>query len=141
MEYTMQAEDSGDPVTPLFTVPEFRQRLLRFDDASEERRDDARDEVLFVLEGSAVVTVGDERRELEPGTGAFVARGTPWRIDSAAGLKLLSVLVEQPLPAAADHAVIAGGERGAASAGREVALRAPPEHGCTAVAQVVGYLR
>ena len=140
MQYTMQAEDSGDPVTPLFTVPEFRQRLLRFDDASEERRDDERDEVLFVLEGSAVATVGDERRELEPGTGAFVARGTPWRVDSAAGLKLLSVLVEQPLPAAAGHAVIAGGERGAATAGREFTLLAHPENGCTSVTQFVGYI-
>jgi mannose-6-phosphate isomerase-like protein (cupin superfamily) len=140
MQYTLQAEDSGDPVTPLFTVPEFRQRLLRFDGASEERRDDERDEVLYVLEGSATATVGGEQQELEPGTGFFVARGTPWRVDSAEGLKLLSVLVEEPLPAAAGHAVIAGGERGSATAGREFTLLARPENGCASVTQFVGYI-
>jgi mannose-6-phosphate isomerase-like protein (cupin superfamily) len=140
MQYTIQAEDSGDPVTPLFTVPEFQQRLLRFDGAGDERRDDDRDEVLYVLAGSAAATVGGEQQELEPGTGVFVARGTPWRVESAEGLKLLSVLVEEPLPASAGHAVIEGGERGSATAGREFTLLAHPENGCASVTQFVGYI-
>ena len=140
MQYTLQAEDSGDPETPLFTVPEFQQRLLRFDGDGRERRDDERDEVLFVLEGSAMVTVGGEQLELEPGTGVFVARGTSWQVESAQDLKLLSVLVEQPLPAAAAHAVIAAGERGTATAGREFTLLAHPENGCASVTQFVGYI-
>jgi mannose-6-phosphate isomerase-like protein (cupin superfamily) len=140
MEYTIQAEDSDDPVTPLFTVPEFRQRLLRFDGPGAERRDDERDEVLYVLEGRATAAVGGEQQELEPGTGVFVARGTPWRVDSAEDLKLLSVLVEKPLPASAGHAVIAGGERGSATAGREFTLLAHPENGCASVTQFVGYI-
>src|SRR3954451_17352657 len=99
MQYCMQSEETDGPVTPLFIVPEFRQRLLRLDRGGDERRDDERVEVLYVLEGSGMATVGGETRELEPGTGAFVARGTPWQVESADGLKVLSVLVEQPLPA------------------------------------------
>jgi mannose-6-phosphate isomerase-like protein (cupin superfamily) len=140
MQYTLQAEETGEQLTPLFTVPEFQQRVLRFDGPSDERRDDTRDEVLYVLEGSAVATVGGEQQELEPGTGVFVARSTSWQIESAESLKLLSVLVEEPLPAAAAHAVIAGGERGTATAGREFTLLAHPENGCVSVTQFVGYI-
>jgi len=140
MRYCIQAAESDGPVTPLITVPEFQQRLLRFDGAGEERRDDERDEVLYVLEGSATATIGGEPLDLEPGTGVFVARGTPWRVESAEDLKVLSVLVEEPLPAAAGHAVIAGGDRGTATAGREFTLLAHPENGCASVTQFVGYI-
>jgi mannose-6-phosphate isomerase-like protein (cupin superfamily) len=136
----MQSAETGGAETPLFTVPEFRQRLLRFDAGGDEHRDDERDEVLYVLEGSAVATVGGERQELEPGTGVFVARGTPWQIDSAESLTLLSVLIEEPLLASASHAVIASGERGSATAGREFSLLAHPENGCESVTQFVGYI-
>jgi mannose-6-phosphate isomerase-like protein (cupin superfamily) len=136
----MQSQETDGAVTPLFTVPEFGQRLLRFDGGGDEHRDDERDEVLYVLEGSAMATVGGEKQELEPGTGVFVARGTPWQIESAEGLELLSVLVEEPLPSSASHAVIAGGERGSATAGREFALLAHPENGCESVTQFVGYI-
>jgi mannose-6-phosphate isomerase-like protein (cupin superfamily) len=140
VRYCIQAEETGDDVIPLFTVPEFRQRLLRLEGGGGERRDDERDEVLYVLEGTAVATVGGERRELAPGTGVFVARGTPWQIESAESLKLLSVLVEEPLPASATHAVIASAERGSATAGREFTLLAHPEQGCASVTQFVGYI-
>jgi mannose-6-phosphate isomerase-like protein (cupin superfamily) len=140
VRYCIQAEEVDDEVTPLFTVPEFQQRLLRFEGDGDERKDDERDEVLYVLEGSGAVTVGGERRELEPGAGVFVARGTSWQIESAAGLKVLSVLVEDPLPASASHAVIARGERGAATAGREFSLLAHPANGCESVTQFVGYI-
>jgi mannose-6-phosphate isomerase-like protein (cupin superfamily) len=140
MRYTMQAEEADEPETPLFTVPEFSQRLLRFGNEGEERRDDERDEVLYVLEGTGRATVGGEPQELGPGTGVFVSRGTPWRVESASDLKILSVLVEEPLPASASHAVIAGGERGTATAGREFTLLAHPENGCASVTQFVGYI-
>jgi mannose-6-phosphate isomerase-like protein (cupin superfamily) len=136
----MHAEETDEPVTPLFTVPEFRQRLLSFDGAADEHRDDERDEVLYVLEGSGTATVGGESQELEPGTGVFVARGTPWQVESADGLKLLSVLVEEPLPASASHTVIASGERGTATAGREFTLLAHPQNGCESVTQFRGYI-
>lgn len=136
----MQPREADGPITPLFTVPEFRQRVMSFDGASAEHRDDERDEVLYVLEGSGTATVGGERQELEPGTGVFAASGTAWRVESADGLKLLSVLVEKPLPATAPHAVIASGERGAATAGREFTLLAHPENGCESVTQFRGYI-
>jgi mannose-6-phosphate isomerase-like protein (cupin superfamily) len=140
VQYCIQADETGAQITPLFTVPEFQQRLLRFDGTGGERRDEERDEVLYVLEGNAEATVGGEPLELEPGTGVFVARGTPWQVESAEGLKLLSVLVEEPLPASASHAVIAGGERGTATAGREFTLLAHPENGCESVTQFVGHI-
>ncbi len=136
----MQSAETAAAVTPLFTVPEFQQRLLRFDGACGERFDDERDEVLYVLEGSGTATVGGESHELEPGTGVFAARGTSWQIDSTAGLELLSVLVEEPQPSSASHAVIENGERGTATAGREFALFSHPENGCESVTQFVGYI-
>ena len=140
MRYCIQSEEAVEPVTELFTLPEFQQRLLRFDDAGEERRDDDRDEVLYVLEGSGVATVGGERQDIEPGTGIFVARGTTWQVESAEGLNLLSVLVEEPLPATSSHALIESGERGTATAGREFTLLAHPENGCESVTQFRGYI-
>jgi mannose-6-phosphate isomerase-like protein (cupin superfamily) len=140
VRYCIEAEETEEKITPLFTVPEFEQRLLRFDGAGDEHRDDERDEVLYVLQGSAVATVGGEKQELEPGTGVFAARGTPWHVESAEGLELLSVLIEQPLPATASHAVIASGERGTATAGREFTLLAHPENGCESVTQFRGYI-
>jgi mannose-6-phosphate isomerase-like protein (cupin superfamily) len=140
VQYCIQAEETGSAVTPLFDVPEFEQRLLHFDGAGEERRDDDRDEVLYVLAGSGTALVGGEPQEFELGTGVFVARGTGWRVDSADGLKLLSVLVEAPLPATSSHAVIAAGDRGVATAGREFTLLAHPENGCESVTQFVGYI-
>jgi mannose-6-phosphate isomerase-like protein (cupin superfamily) len=140
MQYCIQAADTDGPVTPLLTIPEFEQRLLRFDGGAEERRDAERDEVLYVLEGTAVARVGGEAQTLEPGTGMFVARGTPWRVESAEGLLLLSVLVEEPLPATASHAVIESGARGPATAGREFTLLSQPENGCASVTQFVGYI-
>src|SRR5262249_59621392 len=113
----MQSEEKDGPVTPLFTVPEFQQRLLRFDGRSDEHRDRERDEVLYVLEGSAVVTVGGEEQELGPGTGVFVARGTPWRVEAAEGLKAPSPALQPPPPAAARPAGVPR-RRPAAAAGR-----------------------
>src|SRR5437868_4596019 len=140
MQYCIQAAETGEAVTPLFDVPEFRQRLLRFEGDEEERGDEQRDEVLYVLEGSGVATVGGQTHRLEPGTAVFVARGTPWSITSAEGLLLLSVLVEEPLAATASHAVVESAERGPATAGREFTLLAQPENGCASVTQFVGYI-
>jgi mannose-6-phosphate isomerase-like protein (cupin superfamily) len=141
MQYCIQAEETDEPETELVSCAEFRQRILRFDgEGGEERRDDGRDEVLYVLGGSGSATVGGETHALEPGNGVFVSRGTPWRVDSAESLRILSVLVEDPLPASASHAVVAEGERGAATAGREFDLLSRPENGCASVTQFVGHI-
>jgi mannose-6-phosphate isomerase-like protein (cupin superfamily) len=48
-----------------------------------------RDEVYVVLEGSGTLTVADERTELDPGDGAFVAAGTEHRFSAYERLTLL----------------------------------------------------
>jgi mannose-6-phosphate isomerase-like protein (cupin superfamily) len=136
----MQAGEAEGPETALFECLELRQRLLALDGSDDERRDDERDEVLYVLDGSGTLTVGGEPHEVEPGTGVFVARGMAWRVEDAEGLRVLSVLVNDPPPATASHAVIAAGERGTATAGREFTLLAHPEHGCESVTQFVGHI-
>jgi len=113
----------------------FEQRLLRFADTSGERTNAADDEVLYVLSGAAVATIGAEREELTPGTAAYVSRGTPWRIEHADSLALLSVLIRDPLPTdGATHAVVAvdAAESGEATAGRRFRLLATPALGAEA---------
>jgi quercetin dioxygenase-like cupin family protein len=140
VQYCIQPGETDGPVTPLVRCPEFEQRLLRFDDACDERRDDARDEVLYVLEGSGAAAIGGDPHRLEPGTGVFVARGTPWLVEAADRLLVLSVFVEDPLDATASHAVVPDGKRGVATAGREFSLLSHPDNGCASVTQFVGYI-
>lgn len=133
--------------TPLFGsergCAEFEQRVLRFDAPSDEHVNGAEDEVLYVLAGAGAATIGGDRARLAQGTAAYVARGTAWRVDEADGLELLSVLVNDPLPAdGATHAVVAAedAKAGAATAGRMFRLLATPEVGCRTVTQFVGYI-
>ena len=121
----------------------FEQRLLRFDGASDEHSNEVDDEVLYVLSGNARATLGGEPADLSPGTAAFVARGSSWRIDDADDLELLSVLVRDPAPTnGSTHAVVAVDEveSGEATAGRQFRLLATPELGCRSVTQFVGYI-
>ena len=122
----MQAEDDGADVTALMRCAEFEQRLLRPSPGEGPRCDDTRDEVLYVLEGSGSVTVGGESHDVAAAGAMFVARGTTWSVDVADGLRILSVLVAEPLPADSSHAVIGTGERGIATAGREFDLLRTP---------------
>src|SRR6266446_9050637 len=121
----------------------FEQRLLRFSGAGAERTNAAEDEVLYVLSGTGSAHIGGEPAELAPGTAAFVARGSAWRVDEADRLELLSVLVRDPLPAdGSSHAVVAVDEveAGTATAGRAFRLLATPELGCESVTQFIGYI-
>ena len=118
----------------------FEQRLLRFAGPSRERLDAARDEVLYVLGGRGAATIGGEQYELDPGSAVFVARSASWRVDEADELRLLSVLVRDPLPAGATHAVVRGRERAAATAGRQFTLLATPDAGCASVTQFIGHI-
>jgi mannose-6-phosphate isomerase-like protein (cupin superfamily) len=120
----------------------FEQRVLRFAGPAAERSDAALDEVLFVLSGHGVATIGGEPHELGEGTAVYVRRGATWRVDDAAALEVLSVLVRDPLPAeGATHSLVGvEGERGGATAGREFRLLATPEVGCASVTQFVGYI-
>jgi mannose-6-phosphate isomerase-like protein (cupin superfamily) len=133
--------------TPLFGrergCEEFEQRVLTFDDADQTPRGGAEDEVLYVLSGSGAVSVGDERVELTAGTALYRAAGTDWQVDEADGLRILSVLVRNPLPAdGATHAVVSvdDASAGDATAGRMFRLLATPERGCASVTQFIGYI-
>src|SRR3954447_25445840 len=154
MDYCMHADDvapelSDDAVESqrMFGAQSgcnhFEQRLLRFDQRSSARSNDEHDEVLYVLSGSGAAEIGGERRALSPGTAAFVARGTEWHVVEADDLRVLSVLVVDPLPAGgATHAVVdlAAEETKGATAGRQFRLLATPEVGCASVTQFVGYV-
>ncbi|HVS85617.1 MAG TPA: cupin domain-containing protein [Gaiellaceae bacterium] len=134
----------GEVATALFGAARgcdvFEQRILRFPGGGAERRDDERDEVLYVLAGSGAATVGRELYELAPGTAVFVAAGTPWRVERSEGLCVLSVLVNAPAEAGGTHAVLSWGDRASATAGRQFTLLATPEHGCASVTQFVGFI-
>ncbi len=121
----------------------FEQRVLRFDEASAPQASEGDDNVLYVLAGSGVATIGGERVELASGTAAWVASGTQWSVDGTDELELLSVLVRDPLSAdGSTHAVVTvdGVKSGAATAGRQFRLLATPELGCRSVTQFVGYI-
>jgi mannose-6-phosphate isomerase-like protein (cupin superfamily) len=140
VKYCLQPDGTNGPLTPLFDCPEFEQRLLRFDGSSAERHNGGEDEVIYVLRGSGAATVDDEPAPLAEGTAVYVAGGSSWRVDDADGLELLSVLVRDPLPADAPHAILRGGDRAGATAGRQFTLLATPETGCASVTQFVGYI-
>ena len=70
--YCLHPDDTSAAATPLFTCPEFEQRLLRPDANGAAQADDERDEVLYVLGGSGVVTIGDATQT--PSLGPRVAR-------------------------------------------------------------------
>lgn len=140
MEYCLH---EADPASGrLLRTPHFEQRILRVEGSAEERAEHADDEVLYVLGGSGQATIGGEPVALAPGTAAYVGSGTPWRIDEASGLELLSVLVRDPLPGAQTHAVIDVDDQdaGAATAGRMFRLLSCPDVGCASVTQFVGYI-
>ncbi len=150
MQYALHvsdAPDDADGVVRLFSAERgcamFEQRVLRFDEPSAERTNADDDEVLYVLGGSGSATFGAEHRTLAPGTAAFVARGTPWRVDAAHELVVLSVLVRDPLPAnGTGHAFVelAAEQTQGATSGRQFRLLATPAVGCASVTQFVGYI-
>ena len=122
---------------------EFEQRVLTFGEPSGEHVHNDQDEVLYVLAGTGRATVGGEPATLDEGTAVFVARGTTWRIDEADRLEILSVLVNDPLPAdGTTHSVVAADDvdAGTATAGRMFRLLATPEIGCASVTQFIGYI-
>jgi quercetin dioxygenase-like cupin family protein len=130
MKYAMDARADGT----FFETERFTQRrgLL-----AGEHHDTGSDEVVYVLEGTGQVTVGDETHELREGVALFVARGTPWSAEGDA--RGVSVLIHEPEPATG-HAVLdlKAVEAGTATAGRQFLLGATPEVGCASVTQFIG---
>lgn len=142
MKYAMHVGESDDG--RLFDdrhgCEVFSQRILTFADEAQQRSDEASDEVLYVLEGSAHATIDGREHDLRPGTAVFIARGTTW---SAAGpASVVSVLVHDPEESTATHAVLdlTDSERDDATAGRQFILGATPDTGCASVTQFVGLI-
>lgn len=135
MQYAMHESDADDG--RLVTCPELTQRIGSL--AGEHEATES-DEVLYVLEGGGNATIAGERCDLRPGTALFVARGNAWSAEGEA--RAVSVLVHDPAPATATHAVLdlTEAEKGSATAGREFLLGATPEVGCGSVTQFVGLI-
>ncbi len=121
----------------------FAQRLLRFAPGrSNERAEDA-DEVLYLLTGHGTATIAGETHPVSAGAALYVSAGTPWSLDAATELDVVSVLVHRPEPVAAGaHAVVdlAHEDRRSATAARQFALGATPAVGCASVTQFIGYV-
>jgi quercetin dioxygenase-like cupin family protein len=119
-----------------FEVGVFTQKVLEL---GGERRTDASDEVLYVLDGEGRLTLDGEQHDLRPGVSVFVPAGIPW---SATGdARAVSVLVHDPEPASSAAVVdMAAEEKGTATAGRQFVLGATPETGCNTVTQFVGLI-
>jgi mannose-6-phosphate isomerase-like protein (cupin superfamily) len=135
MRYAMHASDARDG--RLFECPEFSQRLVTLDGPQGDERCD---EVLYVLEGSSSATIEGAVHELRPGTAVFAAAGTTW--SATGGARAVSVLVHDPAPASATHAVVdlTAAEKGTATADRQFVLGATPEVGCGSVTQFIGLI-
>jgi len=135
MQYALHADDAADG--RLFEVDEFAQRLVTLDGGRPPA--DA-DEVLYVLEGESRVVADGAGHDVRPGVALFVARGTSWT--ASGGARAVSVLVHDPEPAAASHAVVdvAAVDAGTATAGRSFLLGATPACGCNSVTQFVGLI-
>jgi len=133
MQFAMHESDASDG--RLFDVGPFTQRVVPL--AGERVEADA-DEVLYVLEGSGRATLAGETHPLNPGTAVFVGRGTAWNADGDG--RAVSVLVHDPPPASATHAVLdlTMVEKGTATAGRQFVLGARPDNGCASVTQFIG---
>jgi mannose-6-phosphate isomerase-like protein (cupin superfamily) len=144
------AEDSTDDTVEVVALfddangcKKFAQRVLRFRDGlSSERRNEADDEVLYVLEGRGMAKVGDDPIALRSGVGVFVPRDVEWSVVAEGELELVSVLVRNPEPAPGPvHAVDLLGEgRQDATASRQFALGVRAESGCPSVTQFVGFV-
>jgi len=122
----------------------FAQRILSFGPGrSRERLETGADETLYARDGSGTIAVAGEEHPLAPGTSVFVGRGTPWSVETADGVELLSVLVLDPEPSPeAVHAVVdlAAEERLSATASRQFSIGLDPEVGCRSVTQFVGFI-
>jgi quercetin dioxygenase-like cupin family protein len=130
MKYAIDARADGT----FFETERFTQRVGLI---AGEHHETGADEVVYVLDGTSRMTVGDETHEVCPGFAIFVSNGTPWSAEGDA--RGVSVLIHEPEPSAG-HAVLDlnAVETGTATAGRQFLLGATPEVGCASVTQFIG---
>jgi mannose-6-phosphate isomerase-like protein (cupin superfamily) len=78
-----QGVASGRAYHEFLRVPAMSAGIYRLPAHSRDPQSPHReDELYWVLEGRAVLRVGDEDRAVEPGTSVFVAAGVPHRFHS-----------------------------------------------------------
>ena len=142
----------GDTATARVTISRssgseyLEQRILRFAPGrSRPRGGEAREEVLFVVSGSGTLELDGEEHPLEPESGAFVAPGTRYAVESSGPeeLVLVSVLALEPPPAAAKAGrapTVRLADRPAHPAGKDREFRyvVGTDTGCRTVTQFVG---
>ena len=79
------------------------QRVLGFAPGSSlPRRDDDRDEILYVVSGTATLRLDGSEHELEAGTAAYVRAGETWGVENPGSEELRVVSVS--VPAQRSHA-------------------------------------
>ena len=70
------------------------QRLIRFHPGrSLPRALDGRQEILYVVSGTATLRLGSDEHPLEPETGVFLGTGETYEVETAEGLMVVSVTV------------------------------------------------
>ncbi len=128
--------------------PRLEQRVVRCSPGrSLPRRDDGRDDVMYVVSGHAVLELEGERYELAPDDGVHVAAGEAFVIDNSGPEDLVVVSVLTPAgeaPARADRRVVVSlGEREEELADEHRCFRVlvAGDTGCPHVTQFVGFVQ
>ena len=105
------------------------------------------EEVLFVLAGTGELSLAGERYPLEPETGAYLAPGEEYEVESTGPgpLRVVSVRIEDPVAGgdAAERAVVrrlADQEEQAATTARTFRIVADPGTGLQSATHFVGYV-
>jgi branched-chain amino acid transport system ATP-binding protein len=142
----------GDTATARVTIgrrsgsESLEQRILRFGPGrSRPRGGEAREEVLFVVSGSGTLDFDGEEHPLEPETGAYVAPGRRYAVESSGPeeLVLVSVLALELQTAAVEaprRPTVRLADRPAHPAGKDREFRyvVGADTGCRTVTQFVG---
>jgi mannose-6-phosphate isomerase-like protein (cupin superfamily) len=123
------------------------QRVIRFDEGrSQPRTSGDRQEVLFVVSGRGTIELDGTSHRLEPDTGAYVAPGETYTIESDGGEQLVLVSVTAPAERAPDGDLRRVTVRYAeqpplpATPNREFRYIINEEAGCPDVTQFVGVI-
>ena len=121
------------------------QRVIRFAPGrSLPRSEPEKQEVLFVVSGSGTLEVDGQSHALEPWTGAFVAPGEEYRIDTQDGMVVVSVVAEESELGVGDprRVTVRYEDQPAlpASPNREFRYLVNQDAGCLDVTQFVGVI-
>ena len=124
------------------------QRVVRFGPGrSRPRRDDERDEVLYVVSGTGTLLVDGEPHPLEPDTGAYVAAGETVELENPGPDELVVVSVSTPAasegPGPNRSVTVRFGDQPElrADANRTFRYLVNEESGCREVTQFVGVVQ